>query len=383
MSSTSQVKPRRIYLDNAASTPMYPEVIQEMSRLMQEFFGNPSSVHYFGRHAKNTIEEARKIIATGLGASQGEIFFTSGGTEANNTALKCAVRDLGVERIISSAIEHHSVLHSCHRLAAEGIQVDYVDLDGVGRPKYQHLKQLLSSDSRKTLVSLMHGNNEIGTMINLQKIGALTTQYEALFHTDAVQTVGHFPFELSALNVNFLSASAHKFHGPKGVGILYINENNPIQPYIDGGGQERNLRAGTENIAGIRAMATAFQISSEHMDQANAHIQWLKTRTKQALNQNFPGIRYNGDHEGECLFTVLSVTFPESAIGDLLLLNLDIEGISTSGGSACSSGAAKGSHVLSTLNPNQSGATIRISFSEYNTEEEVDLLIEKLIKILQ
>ena len=382
MLATTDMKQARIYLDNAASTPMYPEVIQEMTKLMTEFYGNPSAVHFYGRHAKNTIEEARKIIATGLGASQGEIFFTSGGTEANNTALKCAVRDLGVRRIITSPTEHHSVLQSCQRLKDQ-IDLEFIDVDHHGRPSLAHLEQLLEMTDDRTLVSLMHGNNEVGTMIDLQTFGTLIRSHRALFHTDAVQTVAHFPIRLNELNVDFLSASAHKFHGPKGVGILYINAENAIQPLIDGGSQERNMRAGTENIAGIRAMATAFQLSGERMPETASAVRQLKNYTAKEIKRAFPESSINGDSGEASLYTVLNITFPESANSQLLLLHLDIEGISTSGGSACSSGATKGSHVLQAMQVDPNATTIRVSFSEFNTREEVDQLIEKLVKILQ
>ncbi len=373
----------RIYLDNAASTPMYPEVIREMTELMSTSFGNPSSIHFFGRNAKSTIEEARKVMAQGLGASQGEIFFTSGGTEANNTALKCAVRDLQVSRIITSPTEHHSVLHSCRRLQEMGVLVSYLNIDALGRPDQAHLEALLAQSDQKTLVSLMHANNEVGTMLNLRATGDLCAKYGALFHTDAVQTVAHFPINLSELKVSFLSASAHKFHGPKGVGILYVNSENIIQSFIDGGGQERNMRAGTENIAGIKAMASAFQICLTRMRHASQEILQLKNYAKEEIRKNFPKVRYNGDQTQNSLYTVLSATFPKTPNGNLLLLHLDIEGISTSGGSACASGAQQGSHVLAAIGVNAEDTTIRISFSEFNTKREVDLLIEKLVKILE
>ncbi len=371
----------RVYLDNAASTPMFPEVVDLMTESMRDLFGNPSSVHHFGRRAKASVEEARKIIANRLGASQGEIFFTSGGTEANNTALKCAVRDLGIRRIISSAIEHHSVLHTIDRLADSGVVVEHVELDQKGRPRLDDLQRRLQARASKTLVSLMHGNNELGTMIDLDTVGELCQTYGALFHTDTVQTIGHFPFNLSNLYVSFLAGSAHKFRGPKGVGFLYVSQRNIIEPLIDGGGQERQLRSGTENIAGIAGLAKALDLSCERMQETKRHILGLKKMLADRLLRKFPKVRLNGDPFGHSLYTVLSVTFPPDEMSDLLVFNLDIEGISASGGSACASGAQKGSHVLQALRPLDKGITVRFSFSDLNTAEDVEFLMEKLGKI--
>ena len=374
----------RIYLDNAASTPVYPEVITEMTKWMTEYYGNPSSIHHFGRTARSVIEEARKIVARHLGASLGEIFFTSGGTEANNMSLKCAVRDLGINRIITSPIEHPSVLNSCQRLAQQSnVKIQMLSVDNQGRPDLQELQASLAENSGKTMVSLMHGNNEIGTMIDLHQVGMICEEAGVLFHTDAVQTVGHFPLNLSELKVTFLSASAHKFHGPKGVGVLYMNADNPISAFMDGGGQERNIRAGTENIPGIRGMAMALEMSCEELSESTRYILELKHWARRQLLKHFPAIRFNGSPDpNSSLYTVLSVTFPPHPKAELLLMNLDIEGISASGGSACSSGAQQGSHVIQAIHPDDQGTTIRLSFSAFNTRAEVDKVISTLHDIL-
>ncbi len=355
-----------------------------MTKWMTEYYGNPSSIHHFGRTARSVVEEARKIVACHLGSSLGEIFFTSGGTEANNMSLKCAVRDLGVNRIITSPTEHPSVLNSCHQLAQQSnVEIQMLTVDDQGRPDLEELQALLSENSSDTMVSLMHGNNEIGTMIDLHQVGVICEDAGVLFHTDAVQTVGHFPLNLSKLKVSFLSASAHKFHGPKGVGILYMNADNPISAYIDGGGQERNMRAGTENIPGIRGMAMALDMSCEGLSESTRYILQLKDRARQLLLERFPSIRFNGSPDpNSSLYTVLSFTFPSHPKAELLLMNLDIEGISASGGSACSSGAQQSSHVIQATHPDEQGTTIRLSFSAFNTKEEVDKAISTLCDIL-
>ena len=373
---------KRVYFDNAATTAVAPEVVEAMLPLFGEYFGNPSSIHTEGRKVRALIEQARKSIAEKIGASIGEIFFTSGGTEANNMALKCAVRDLEVKRIISSPVEHHCVLHTVERLELEGVQVDYVKVDDKGRPDAEHLKQLLESNSAKTLVSLMHANNEIGTMIDLGGISALCEEYGAYFHSDTVQTVGHFPIDVNQTKISFLSAGAHKFHGPKGVGFIYINGDNIIKPYIDGGSQERNMRAGTENVSGIIGMAKALEIACVNMESYEQQIRSLRDYMAMRLREHVPDIEFNGDLEGEALYTVLSASFPASDKSDLLLLSLDIAGVSVSGGSACSSGADVGSHVISALKKDPSRKTVRFSFSHYNTKAEVDFVIEKLMEIL-
>jgi cysteine desulfurase len=374
---------RKVYLDNAATTPLAPEVLQEMHNVMKLHFGNPSSIHHFGREAKTIVEQARKDIASALHASIGEIYFTSGGTEANNTAIKCSVRDLGIERVISSGIEHPCVLNSIDRIAKEyKTKIDWVKIDSKGRVELEDLERLLRSNTKKTLVSIMHANNEVGTMNDLYSISGLCQQFDALFHSDTVQTVAHFPIDLSTLRMSFISGSAHKFHGPKGVGFLYVNGENQIQPFIDGGGQERNMRSGTENVPGIAGMAKAVKLMDGHMDEMKANITELKHFLIKRLTELEAGVSFHGDPSGESLYTVLSVAFPESPKTEFLVMNLDIAGISASGGSACSSGAEKASHVIQKLHPDFTGSTIRFSFSPYTTREEIDYLITKLSEIL-
>ncbi|MEM9919416.1 MAG: cysteine desulfurase family protein [Bacteroidota bacterium] len=369
----------RVYLDNAATTPIQEQVIETMSETMRQAYGNPSSIHAEGRTARSIIEEARKKVANYLGASIGEIFFTSGGTESNNMALKCAVRDLGVKRFITTDMEHHCVLHTLESLQqTHGIEVVFLSLDGKGRISLEELESLLQQSTEKTLVSLMHSNNEIGTMIDLDAVAALCHQYQAYFHSDTVQTIGYFPFDLSKQKISFLSGASHKFHGPKGVGFIYINNDNQIKPYIDGGSQERNMRGGTENIYGIVGLAKALEIACENMGPYREKMEALRSYMKEQLLQHFEDIQFNGDYDGRYHHKVLSVSFPASPKSDLLLLNLDIAGISASGGSACSSGAEQGSHVLEALRLDPDRKTIRFSFSPYNKREEIDYVIEKM-----
>ncbi|MEL6719983.1 MAG: cysteine desulfurase family protein [Bacteroidota bacterium] len=373
----------RIYLDNAATTPISPEVVDVMTEMMREQYGNPSSIHADGRTVRAALERARKTVANCIGASIGEIFFTSGGTESNNMALKCSVRDLGVKRIITSPTEHHCVLHTVERLEkTDGIQVEYVQVAPCGTIDYEHLEALLQSSSAKTLVSLMHANNEIGVLSDMQKISTLCETYNALYHSDTVQTVGHFPMDVNETKINFLSGAAHKFHGPKGVGFIYINSDSMLAPFIDGGAQERNMRGGTENVYGIIGLAKALEMATEEMDERIAHISGIRSYLAEQLKTHFDDLHFNTDLSKPSLYTVLSVAFPPSPKSDLLLLSLDIEGISASGGSACSSGAEKGSHVISAINGSSNHKTIRFSFSHYNTKEEIDIVIEKLKTII-
>ena len=374
----------RIYLDNAATTPVRPEVIAAMTEALQSHYGNPSSIHNEGRTARSVIEQARKTVAAALNASIGEIFFTSGGTESNNMALKCAVRDLGVQRIISSPIEHHCVLHSLDSLNKnDSVQIDFVNVDKQGHISMEHLETLLQEHSKKTMVSLMHANNEIGTMIDLAAISTLCTENNALFHTDTVQTIGYYPIDLEALNISFLAGASHKFNGPKGVGFIYINGDNIIKPYLDGGSQERNMRAGTENIYGIVGLAKALEIAQQDLEKKQEHIKSLRDYMAEQLQVHFEGLEFLGDPHGQGQYKVLSVSFPPSPKSDLLLLSLDIAGVSVSGGSACSSGADAGSHVLKFIRGSEDEAKmIRFSFGYQNTKEEVDLVIEKLKTIL-
>jgi cysteine desulfurase len=372
----------RIYFDNAATTPLLPEVVEVMAEAMSTYFGNPSSIHNEGRTSRSVIEQARRTIAEQLGASVGEIFFTSGGSESNNMALKCAVRDLGVERIISSPLEHHCVLHSLDALQQQnGIALSNLRVGETGQIDMDHLEELLSNSDQKTLVSLMYANNEIGTMIDLEAVAALCKEHGALFHSDTVQAIGYYPIDVSTTPIAFLSGAAHKFHGPKGVGFVYINGDNTIKPFIDGGAQERNMRGGTENIYGILGMAKALELSYKEIEERRSRILEVRDYLKQQLGANFEDLQFNGDLKNGH-YKLLSVSFPPSPKAELLLLNLDIVGISVSGGSACSSGADAGSHVINTLQGDSPKSTIRFSFSHLNTKEEVDQVVAKLRDIL-
>jgi cysteine desulfurase len=368
----------RVYLDNAATTPIDPQVIAAMTEALTNLYGNPSSIHADGRNARAAVEEARKRVAKRINASIGEVFFTSGGTESINMILRNAVRDLGVRRIVTSKLEHHAVLHTIDSLVKNGFcTVEYVDFDEKGTINLENLTLILRGLSEKTLVTLMHSNNEIGTMIDLDKVADLCKKHGALFHSDTVQTLGFYPIDVQQTKVDFLNGSAHKFHGPKGVGFVYINGDNALKPLIDGGAQERNMRGGTENIAGIVGLATALDIAYADAETKRAHVEECRNYLKDRLLETFEGIEFVGDTEGGH-FKILNVSFPESPKSELLLFNLDISGISASGGSACSSGAEGGSHVLDALELDPSRKCIRFSFSHKNTLEDVDFVIEKL-----
>lgn len=371
---------QRVYFDNAATTPVSEEVIQAMIPVLREQYGNPSSIHAEGRSVRSIIESARKTVAQSIGAGTGEIFFTSGGTESNNMAIKCAVRDLGIQRIISSPTEHHCGLHTIEAVEnGNTVEVTWLPVNQLGRIDYDDLENALSNgNGKKTLVSLMHANNEIGTMIDLHRVAALCTQYGAYFHSDTVQSVGHFPINVQEMKIHFLSGAAHKFHGPKGVGFIYIDGNVPIKPFIDGGAQERNMRGGTENVYGIVGLAKALELATKEMDTRTDHIKAVRAYLKKRLDETFEDIQYNGDIDGDSLYTVLSVSFPPNSRNEMFLFSLDIAGISVSGGSACSSGAEKGSHVLEAIHADPDRKSIRFSFSHYNTFEEVDFVVEKL-----
>ena len=374
---------KRVYLDNAATTPLRPEVIEAMLPFLHEHFGNPSSIHAEGRKVRASIETARKVVAQSIHASIGEIFFTSGGTEANNMALRCSVRDLGVKRIISSPIEHHCILHTLAGIQQENtVKTEYLHVDREGRIDPEELRKKLRASSEKTLVSLMHANNEIGTMIDLDLISAICSEEGALFHSDTVQTISHFPIDVSKTRINFLACGAHKFHGPKGCGFIYINQNTMVHPFIEGGGQERNMRGGTENVYGIVGTAAAMQLMKARLDEDIAHIRALRSTFRQRLTEEFDDITFNGDIDGNASYTVLSVSFPATERSDMLLLSLDIAGISASGGSACSSGAETQSHVLEAIGADPKRKTIRFSFSALNTMDEIHYTIEKLKEIV-
>ncbi len=368
----------RIYLDNAATTPMDPEVVDVMIPMMREHFGNPSSTHANGRKVKNVIEESRSKIASLLKCSPGEIFFTSGGTEADNLALRGSVANLGIKTLITSPIEHHAVLHTAEDLHKNaGVNLELVNILPNGHIDTAHLYNLVSNNPN-SLVSLMHANNEIGNMIQIEEIGKNIHNAGAIFHCDTVQTMGHYNFDLSQGYVDFLCGAGHKFNGPKGIGFLYMNKKNRVSPEITGGAQEREVRGGTENVYGIVGLTKALEISYRDLEKKKSHISMLKAEMIKALRENITDIQFNGDPEGNSLYTVLSVSFPKSDAGNMLLFNLDINGISASGGSACSSGANTGSHVLNCICPASERNTVRFSFGKYNTLEDIQTTIEKL-----
>lgn len=367
----------KIYLDNAATTPMDAEVLEAMMPYMTESFGNPSSIHSFGRKTRAAIESARKNIAKYLNASPSEIFFTSGGTEADNMAISCAVRDKNIKNIITSRIEHHAVLHTVENLEKEGLaKVHYVSIDNKGNVDLLHLEELLKSNTT-ALVTLMHANNEIGTLLPISKVGELCAKYGALFHSDTVQTVGHYKIDLQAVKIDMINGAAHKFHGPKGIGFIYIRSGTGIKPFIQGGSQERNMRGGTENLYGIIGMSKAFEVAYRELDEHVNKIQDIKSYMVQMLQNEIPGVEFNGDLSAS-LYTVLNVRLPKTENGEMLLMNLDINGIAASGGSACTSGSNQGSHVLKALGVDMSRPSVRFSFSKYTTKEEIAYTVEKL-----
>ena len=369
----------RVYFDNAATTPLDPEVMKAMYAVMENTYGNPSSIHSHGREARTLIEKSRKTIANLLHTSPAEIFFTSSGTEADNTAIRCGINDHGIKHAITSRTEHHAVLHTMEALEKAGtIKLSYVDIDSKGSVDYDHLEKLLEENDR-SFVSLMHANNEIGTLSDIERVGDLCEAYNAIYHCDTVQTMGHYQHDLSKLKAHFLVCAGHKLHGPKGVGFLHVNHRIKIKPLIYGGAQERNMRGGTENIYGIVGLAKALEMAYAEMEQHQTHIQDLKTYMMNQLVESIPGINFNGETDAaKSLYTVLNVQFPEMDMADMLLFNLDIAGISASGGSACSSGSDIGSHVLSAIGASTSRPSVRFSFSKYSTKEEVDFTVGKI-----
>lgn len=371
---------QRIYLDNAATTSLDPIVLEAMMPYLTEKFGNPSSIYSYGRESRLAVENARKTVAKLLKAHPAEIFFTSGGTESSNTAITAAVRDLGCRHIITSAVEHHATLHTVEHLHHTGeAALSFVKLTVDGHIDLEHLTQLLETSEEKCLVTLLHGNNEIGNVLDLFAVGNICKQFGAIFHSDTVQTVGHFPFDLRNTPVHFITGSGHKFHGPKGVGLLYVNENVKIKPFVHGGSQERNMRAGTENLYGIVGFAKALELATERMEEDRRYIQGLKDHMKNLLQEKIPGVAFNGDTSDQSLYTVLSVSFPKTERSELLLFNLDINHVCASGGSACTSGAEQGSHVIRAINNNPNQVTVRFSFSKNNTADE----IEEVVRLLQ
>lgn len=372
-----------VYFDNAATTPLDPDVLEAMLPFMREHFGNPSSIHGHGRQVRAAIENARKTIAHLINAAPAEISFTSGGTEADNHAAVGSIRTLGLRHAITSPLEHHAVLHTLQALEKAGsVQLSYVRHDEQGRLDLAHLDELLTTHPR-TFVSLMQANNEIGNLNDIEAIGEICARHEAVFHTDTVQTMGHYRHDAQRLQAHFLVGSAHKFHGPKGVGFLYRRSGLLVDALIHGGSQERNQRAGTENVYGIVGMAKALEIACRGMAGHQQHIQGLKDRFISRLRHEIEGVTFNGTsaETDRSLYTVLNVSLPPSALNEMLLFNLDINRVSVSGGSACTSGANAGSHVLTALGCDPNRGAIRFSMSKYNTPDEVDYAVEQLAKM--
>ncbi|GMN09386.1 cysteine desulfurase family protein [Croceitalea sp. MTPC9] len=374
----------KVYLDNAATTQVREEVISKMQDALCCFYGNPSSTHSFGRSAKTGIEKARKTIAKYLNAHPSEIIFTSGGTEADNMILRCAVRDLGVKTIITSRIEHHAVLYTAEELEKDnGIALLFVDLDSDGNIKTDHLEQLLKKDDSKKLVSLMHVNNEIGNLLDIDNVAKLCKENNALFHSDTVQSVGHFEWNLQNTQVDFLTAAAHKFHGPKGIGFAFIRKNSGLRPLIFGGAQERGFRAGTEPFHNIIGLEQAFIAAYDNLDAEKKYVSGLKQYFIKRIKQEIPNAKFNGlsGSMDDSTYTLVNVCLPfDNEKAMMLLFHLDLKGIACSKGSACQSGSTKGSHVLTQIlsDDDLDKPSLRFSFSKYNTKEELDYTIDVL-----
>ena len=374
----------KVYLDNAATTPIASEVIEEIQPYLNNYFGNPSSTHAFGRKTKNAIEINRKKIADLIRAKNNEIIFTSGGTEADNMALRCAVFDLNVKRIITTKIDHHAGLHTAECLRdQQNVEIIFLATDHNGNPDLVQLESILN-DKVNTLVTLMHANNEISTLLPIKKVASICAKHKHVyFHSDTVQTMGHYTFNLSETPIDFLTCSAHKLHGPKGVGFLYVNQKISLNPLITGGSQERKNRGGTENLYGIVGLGKAMEMAYENLTSHQKHIQGLKSFMKKELEKIDQRINFNGETSPEkSLYTVLNVCFPADVCNSMLLFSLDIHGIAASGGSACSSGSNQGSHVLAELPHQENCQSVRFSFSRFNTQEDVEFTIEKIRSII-
>jgi cysteine desulfurase len=369
----------RIYFDNAATTPLDPLVLETMMPYLTEKFGNPSSIYSYGRENRMAIEQARKTVARILHAHPAEIFFTSGGTESSNAAIRASVQDLGCRHIISSPLEHHATLHSISYYQERGeVAIHLLNVLPNGHVDLDQLDSLLSGLGEKALVSLMHANNETGNLLDINRAAEICKKYNAIFYSDTVQTLGHYEFDLSTLPVHFITGAAHKFHGPKGVGILYINEKLKVKPIIHGGSQERNMRAGTENVYGIVGFAKALEMAANRMKEESKYINELRLYMADELKKAITEVAFNGDVFGKTLYTILSVSFPKTERAEMLLFNLDINHICASGGSACTSGAQLGSHVIQAIYPGSNRTTVRFSFSRHNTRKEVDEVVSKL-----
>jgi cysteine desulfurase len=383
-SNFAKKKSMRVYLDNAATTPLAPEVADAMIPYLRNEFGNPSSTHYYGRQAKAVIETSRRTVAKLLNCAPSEIIFTSGGTEADNMALSTAVHSLGVQRIISTVIEHHAVGHTIEAITREkNTEAVWLSVDAKGHVNLEELESYLK-DGKPTLVSLMHANNEIGTLLPLKKVSALCRQYGAYFHSDTVQTMAHYAFDLQDLDIDFITCAAHKFHGPKGIGFLYVNKNVRAEALIHGGAQERGLRGGTENLYGIVGLTKALELANTDIEEHQRHVQELKSHMITQLKDLFPEVHFHGDTDPDkSLYTVLNVCLPATEKASMLLFTLDLKGVACSGGSACSSGSVKGSHVLEGIGADGSRPNARFSFSRYTTLAEVDYALEQLKAIYE
>lgn len=374
-----------VYFDNAATTPLDKKVLEKMLPYMEQGYGNPSSIHKKGREIKSAIEKSRSKIAELLSCEPGEIFFTSGGTEADNMFLINTVIEKNIDTLITTKLEHHAVLHCCDYLSkVNKTKIRFVETNEKGDINYQDFEDALKSNKR-SLVSLMHGNNEIGNINNLKKISKICTQYNAILHSDTVQTIGHYKIDLNDINIDGIVGSAHKFHGPKGVGFLYLNNKHKISPYIHGGSQERNMRGGTENVYGIIGLAEALKISCEEMDEHKEKIISVKRKMIELLQNKIDGIKFNGlsDNLEKSLYTVLNVSIPGIDDQQMFLFNLDMNNIAASGGSACSSGSDIGSHVLAEIEKYDGHSSIRFSFNKYNSIEEVEYVVDKILEIIK
>lgn len=374
----------RVYLDNAATTPIAPEVVEAMLPVLKDGFGNPSSTHFFGRQTKALIETSRRTVSKLLNCQASEIIFTSGGTEADNMALYSSVNQLGVKHIITSSIEHHAIGHTAEAIQKAGLaRISYVKIDENGTVDLADLERLLDTED-KTLVSLMHANNEIATLLPISEVSALCRKFNAYFHSDTVQTMGHYAFDLKELDIDFITCAAHKFHGPKGIGFLYVNKNVKAEALIHGGAQERGLRGGTENVYGIVGLAKAMELAYDDLEAHHQHVQGLKSYMIDKLKAIFSDISFHGQTEpAKALYTVLNVCFPRTEKAGMLLFTLDLKGVAVSGGSACSSGAAKGSHVLEGINADMSRPNVRFSFSRFTTKEEIDFALEQVKEVFE
>ena len=372
----------RVYLDNAATTPILPEVIESMTNCLKNNFGNPSSSHFFGRQSKALLETSRRTISNLLNCSPSEVIFTSGGTEADNMVFNTAIHSLKIKHIITSKIEHHAVLHTAEYLAKEfNIKISFVQLDEKGNVNLTDLERLLQLEN-KALVSLMHANNEIATLLPIKLVSELCLKYDAYFHSDTVQSLGHYPFDLQDLKIDFLSCAAHKFHGPKGVGFIYINKRIKTQALLLGGSQERGFRGGTENLTGIIGLSKAFELAHDGIEVHQNYVQELKTYFISELKKLFSDVSFYGEIEPtKSLYTVLNVCLPENQGSSMLLFTLDLKGVACSGGSACSSGSAKISHVLEGIGANTTRPNVRFSFSRFTTKEEINFTLIQLKEI--